>query len=125
MNPFREPGEKVDKTEIERVKIHEAEETKREAIREREKTKRVNLDNRDTAGYVFPRVMVVVLAITAVITGGIVTNTWVEANKEPGACTEYSWSKSTYSGITCKHPLHVFVETDKERTCKCGVAKLP
>lgn len=51
MTAYREPGRDVDRTDIERAKIHEAGETKRKAIEEQEKTKRAKVEKYGSAPF--------------------------------------------------------------------------
>ncbi len=122
---YRTPGRDIDATTVETEKVRQAAETKRKAIEEREKTRRAAIDNRDTGGYMLTRLGGCAVLVGAIIAVGITANTYVDSRKQPGACHDESHAKEYRSGIVCTHPMHVLVETEKERACRCGVPKLP
>ena len=57
----------VDKLELEQTKIKEVEATKRKEIEEKEKTKREAIHNRDTAGYVLPKLYAAAVLFAAIM----------------------------------------------------------
>lgn len=122
---YRTPGRDIDATAVETAKIHEAGETKRASNEEREKTRRAAIANRDTGGYVVTRIAACCVFIGIIIAVGVTANTYVESRSKPGSCHDESYSKEYRSSLVCSHPLHVYIESDKERACRCGVPKLP
>lgn len=89
MTAYREPGT-IDRTEIERAKIHEAAETKRTLIAERERTKRARVEEYGLA-VPFAVIAVAFLACAAVV---CVTSSYFRA-KAP--CVEEA-ALITYGG---------------------------
>lgn len=123
--PYRTPGRDVDKTEVEITKIREAAETKRKLIEEREKTKRQDLSERDTAGYVVPKIVAGITILLIALIGYYAWEAYVQSRTPESTCREESRKKSDYSTMKCPHSLHVLVNGETEWTCKCGVPKLP
>lgn len=115
MDAYRVPDGQVDKTEIERAKIHEEGETKRKLIEEREATKRRRIDQVQEAPYVAWGVV----GAIAIIAGSIVTGMYVSATKEPPPCVDEVWKKDAYSGLKCNRSEQLLVESHDVWTCRC------
>ncbi len=103
MTMYREPGTSVDVTDVERARIHEAAETRREHIRQREETRR----ERTKALGIYPYVILGITMAIMTIVGGIVVSQHIGAS-HPEA------------DKPCADSVHVLDEYKKEYQCVAG-----
>jgi hypothetical protein len=117
MSAYREPGREVDTTEIERAKIHEAEETKRASIKEREATRRERIKAVDTGGYIITRLGFACVAIGAII-GVYYTAAGYFESRQTG-CHDESFRKNTNGNPRCPNNEQRMTETPEFWVCSC------
>lgn len=112
----------VDKTEVEKERIRQAEETKRERLKQAGETRRKLIDEvgigRTLVGGA--------LGIGVIITVGVLGSAYLSRSEHKSkTCSEQVFRRDTYHTVTCEHPLHVLTSDEKTWTCKCGVPRLP
>lgn len=100
----------VDKTEVEKERIRQTEETKRQKCKA---DAEVAIKRLNEYGPALPVASTIIIAI-ALVAAGFVAHKAIDVRS---SCREFT----EYGNVTCEHPLHVRVGRD----CKCGVPTIP
>ena len=118
---YRAPAREIDETEIERVKIHEAAETKREAIRQTEVSKRDARRLRNEwwaanglGAFVVTIALIGGVTLASILIGGDYLERRYPESARP--CVD----RSTTAGGHCTHPEHALTpRPDRTTVCLC------
>lgn len=130
MSEYRVPGRDIDMTEIEREKIRQAEETKRKLIEQKAETRRREIAERDTIGYVAPRLFTTIVALACVIAIGTNISSYLEGKAGGPPCHDTVDIRTPSSDpYHCERGARVVTEPFEGGKytvkCLCGVNGAP